>query len=144
MFVVDTNIFVYAAEKTFPRHRQARVLVENWMKSVEPWFVTWGILYEFMRVTTHPAVFPKPWSWSGAKSFVKVLLSSPSMKILPHTSKHFVILEQVVHECAEVKGNLVHDAHTAVLMKENEIREIRTCDTHFRKFRFLKVVDPFV
>jgi uncharacterized protein len=144
VFVVDTNIFIYAAEKTFPKHRQAHAMVEQWMQNPEPWFVTWGILYEFMRVTTHSAVFSKPWSWNGAKSFVKALLASPGIKILTHTPNHFAVLEQVVSGYGEIKGNLIHDAHIAVLMKEHGIREIRTCDNHFLKFGFLKVVDPFL
>jgi predicted nucleic acid-binding protein len=36
----------------------------------------------------------------------------------------------------------MHDLHTAAVMKEHGIAEIRTTDTDFRKFAFLRVVDP--
>lgn len=36
----------------------------------------------------------------------------------------------------------MHDVHTAVLMKEHGIDEIRTVDTDFHQFRFLRVVNP--
>lgn len=44
MFVVDTNILVYAAEKSFAEHAKALALIEKWMKGNTPWFVTWGNL----------------------------------------------------------------------------------------------------
>lgn len=42
----------------------------------------------------------------------------------------------------KIAGNLIHDLHTAVLMKEHGITEIRTADTDFHQFAFLRVVDP--
>ena len=36
----------------------------------------------------------------------------------------------------------VHDAHTAILMREHGIRRIRTRDMDFHRFGFLEVVDP--
>jgi uncharacterized protein len=39
-------------------------------------------------------------------------------------------------------GNLVHDAHTAILMREHGIRRIITRDVDFHRFPFLEVVDP--
>ena len=42
----------------------------------------------------------------------------------------------------DLKGNIVHDAHTAILMREHGIREICTRDTDFHRFSFLTVTDP--
>ena len=39
-------------------------------------------------------------------------------------------------------GNLLHDAHTAILMREHGIRRICTRDTDFNQFTFLEVIDP--
>jgi predicted nucleic acid-binding protein len=39
-------------------------------------------------------------------------------------------------------GNLVHEAHTAILMREPGIRRIVTRDTDFHRFPFLEIVDP--
>jgi hypothetical protein len=41
-----------------------------------------------------------------------------------------------------VAGNLLHDAHTAILMREHGIRQICTRDTDFHQFAFLEVIDP--
>ena len=38
----------------------------------------------------------------------------------------------------------MHDAETAVLMREHGIRRVCTRDTDFHRFAFLEVVDPMV
>jgi len=39
-------------------------------------------------------------------------------------------------------GNLVPDAHVATILREHGVRRIYTADTDFRKFDFLKVINP--
>jgi predicted nucleic acid-binding protein len=62
MLVVDTNILVYAADADSPWHAKARDWIENRRVRPDAWYVTWPILYEFMRVTTHSRVMRKPWT----------------------------------------------------------------------------------
>ncbi len=63
MFLVDTNILVYAANQAVPEHAVCRKLVEKWRNQSPPWYLTWKIIYEFLRVTTHPRVMPRPWDY---------------------------------------------------------------------------------
>lgn len=42
----------------------------------------------------------------------------------------------------QLAGNLVHDAETAVLMREHGIRRICTRDTDFHRFPFNEPIDP--
>ncbi|MFW5876911.1 MAG: TA system VapC family ribonuclease toxin [Myxococcota bacterium] len=142
MFVVDTNILIYAAETSFPEHTQCRARLQTWRDQPTAWYLTWNVLYEFVRVTTHPRVFSKPWPVSDAWSFVEALLASPSVGLLVATDRHSSVARQVWSEVPNVRGNLVHDAHTAVLMREHGIRRIYTRDTDFHRFAFLDVVDP--
>ncbi len=39
-------------------------------------------------------------------------------------------------------GNILHDAHTAILMREHGIGRIHTRDAAFHRFDVLDVVDP--
>jgi hypothetical protein len=142
MFVVDTNILIYAAERSFPEHERARRQVLTWRTQESAWYVTWGILYEFARVTTHPRVFHRPWSIHDAWLFVGALLAAPGLRVLVETDRHAEVGGEVWPEVSDVRGNLVHDAHTAVLMREHGIRRICTRDTDFHRFPFIEVVDP--
>ena len=42
----------------------------------------------------------------------------------------------------EAYGNLIHDFHTAVLMREHGLSRIYTRDTDFHRFPFLQPIDP--
>lgn len=142
MFVVDTNVLVYAADQDSPHHARCREGLGSWRAGTDAWFLTWGILYEFLRITTHPKVMRRPWTAAKAWEFVSVLLESPGLAVLIPTERHAAVAERVIDEIPHLAGNLVHDAHTAVLMREHGIRRIYTRDTDFHRFPFLEPVDP--
>ena len=93
-------------------------------------------------MTSHPRVLSNPWSLSNGARFLNQLLEAPTFQLLRHTERHLSIFSQVARELPDVRGNLVHDLHTAVLMREHSIRQICTNDTDFRRFHFLEVIDP--
>ena len=142
MVVVDTNVLVYAADTASAEQAQCRALLEDLRVRITPWCLTWGILYEFLRVVTHPRVFRRPWGTAQAWEFVEALLASPAVQILVHTARHPAVVAQTLAEVPGLRGNLLHDAHTAILMREHGIRRIYTRDSDFHRFGFLEVVDP--
>jgi toxin-antitoxin system PIN domain toxin len=142
VLVVDTNVLVYAADADSPPHARCRAWIEQQRTRAEAWYTTWPILYEFLRVTTHARVMRRPWSLTEAWGFVSALLASPGLEVLRPTAGHAAIAEQVFREVAHLTGNILHDAHTAVLMRENGIRRIVTRDTDFHRFTFLEPIDP--
>jgi toxin-antitoxin system PIN domain toxin len=142
MFVVDTNILLYAAERQFPEHERSRAALIGWRERVDAWYLTWSIVYEFVRVATHPRVFRRPWSAGSAWSFVEAVLAAPGLQILVETDRHARVARQIWDELPAMRGNLVHDAHTAILMREHGIREIYTRDADFHRFPFVRVTDP--
>ena len=142
MFVVDTNVLVYSADGDSPHHERCRRYLEQWRVSPDAWYVTWPIVYEFLRVTTHPRILRRPWSAAQAWGFVAAVLESPGLGVLVATERHTTVAERVIAEVPHLAGNLCHDAHTAVLMREHGIRRIYTRDADFHRFRFLEPVDP--
>jgi uncharacterized protein len=92
VFVVDTNVLLYAADESSEFHAPCRRLLEGLRSGPIPWFLTWGIVYEFLRVATHPRVYPNPWSTSEANALIGALLRSPSARLLTHTARHTKVL----------------------------------------------------
>jgi toxin-antitoxin system PIN domain toxin len=140
--VVDTNVLVYAANAGVPEHRACLQLVERLRHEAEPWRLTWGVLYEFLRVVTHPRVFDTPWSTPDAWGFIDALLASPSVDVLVETDRHRDVMVRVLRESPGVAGNLLHDLHTVALMREHGVRRIYTRDTDFHRFPSIEVLDP--
>jgi toxin-antitoxin system PIN domain toxin len=144
MFVVDTNIFVYAADEDSLFHVPCRGKIEEWRRQTSPWYATWGILYEFLRVVTHSRVFRQPWTAQKAWDFVEAILASPSFGLLVYSERHAEVAAEIVKKSAFLRGNILFDAQTAILMREHGIKKIFTRDTDFHRFAFLEPIDPTV
>lgn len=142
MFVVDTNVLVYAANSSSPHHAPCRKALDSWRRGTAAWYATWPILYEFLRVTTHSRVLSPPWPMAQAWAFVESLLASPGFGVMLPTSRHAAVAAQVVKDLPHVGGNVIHDLHTATLMREHGIRAIQTLDNDFHRFPWVEVLDP--
>jgi len=141
VLLVDTNVLVYAADADSSLHSKSRDWLARQRSRPDAWYTTWPILYEFMRVTTHPRVMRRPWRAPQAWEFVSALLASPGLGVLVPTLRHPDVVEEVLAELPHLAGNLLLDTHTAVLMREHGIRRICTQDMDFHRFPFLEVVD---
>lgn len=135
-------MLVYAVNGDSEFHLAGRRRLEEARRELSPTFLTWSICYEFLRVCTHPRVLPSPKQTPEAERFLSELLHSPGVELLTATPRHAAVLAQTVEELPEIRGNQMHDLHTAVLMREHGISRICTRDAGFRRFPFLTVIDP--
>lgn len=142
MFVVDTNVLLYAANGQCAEHDRCLRLVSEWRETEATWCVTWGILYEFLSVSTHRKETAHAASLSDSWRFIDGLLQSPGLQVLTETDRHAAIAEATFAEVPDLSGRHLHDAHVAILMREHGISRIVTRDTRFHRFPFLEVVDP--
>jgi len=142
LFVVDTNLLVCAAILECPGHDRAEQLLREWSASDERWFVTWSIIYEFLSVSTQRSAFASPPSFGVAWNYVVALNALPSFGILVETPRHAFVIRELVREYPHMAGTRFHDLHIAAIMRENGVTEIRTADTDFHQFKFLRVRNP--
>lgn len=140
--VFDTNSLVYAAREDSEFHAHCYRRIMEARDGALPVFITWNIGYEFLRVITHPRIYPQPWSLAEGCGFLAMLLESPSFGLLLPTEQHQRVLSEIARELPDIRGNLVHDLHTAALMREHGISQICALDGDFRRFPFLEIVDP--
>lgn len=136
---LDTNVLVYSANSDSPFHSACRRRVDE---AFSPTFLTWSICYEFLRVVTHPRTFESPWRTKDASRFLLRLLEARSVAVLAATGRHAAVLARTLSELPDLRGNVMHDVHTAVLMREHGVSRICTRDRDFRRFPFLTVIDP--
>lgn len=140
--VFDTNVLVYSVHQQSEFHGACLRKIEHARTAETPSYLTWNICYEFLRVTTHQRILPNHWTPAEGLEFLGRLLASPGFSLLLPTEKHLATLTEVAAEIPSVRGNVVHDMHTAVLMREHGISQICTMDSDFRRFPFLEVIDP--
>jgi uncharacterized protein len=142
VFVVDTNLLLYAADEDSPAQQRMRRLLAEWGSSTEPWLTVWSVIYEFLRVATHRSVFSHPLTFAEAWSFIESLRSSPSFGVLVETERHAEVVRDLTREYPRMSGNRLHDLHIAAVMREHGVVEIRTADAAFHEFKFLRVINP--
>ena len=75
------------------------------------------ICCEFLRVSMHPRAFKSPLAPGKAWQFLNELLDSPGFSLLRPTESHRAVLAQSLAELPEIRGNILHYLHTAVLMR---------------------------
>lgn len=144
MFVVDTNVLVYAANAGSDAHAACKSALERWRAQTGGWYLTWGICFEFLRVVTHRRILPAPLRATEAWQFLSALLHSPGLEMLAPSERYADVLRDIMHEMPALAGNQMHDLQTAALMRDRGIKTIYTRDTDFHRFRFLEVIDPTV
>ena len=140
--VFDTNVLAHAADMHSDSGEQCRRQVDRARRDSAPALRTWSGCYEYLRVTTHPQVFRSPWNGEAAYSFMASLLSSSGFQMLVATPCHSAVLKQKLSELLNLRGIVMHDLPTAVLLRENGITRICTHDNDFRRFPFSTVLDP--
>jgi hypothetical protein len=140
--VIDTNVLLYGANNEAPEHARARELLEAVGRTADAWYLTEGIVYEFLRVATHPKVFAAPLLARHALDFLRPLLRCANVHVLAAGAAHWSILDEVVAELRHPAGNLMFDVRTVALMREHGVARIYTSDTDFLQFAGIEVVDP--
>ncbi|MFH1437755.1 MAG: TA system VapC family ribonuclease toxin [Pseudomonadota bacterium] len=139
--LVDTNILLHAINRDSDRHSSCRGFIEQVSGGVDPWCLTWSIIYEFLRVSTHKSVFPNPLPPDQSVDTVNRLLSSSTLEMLLETEKHRQYLDRAYRAAGPIRGNTFHDCHIASLMLEHDVKYIATMDRHFRLFPFVEIVE---
>lgn len=139
---IDTNIFIYSHVKNCAGHEKVTEALQNVMDQNSPFYISWQTYYEYLRMITHPSVFrPAATLMEGIMSF-DCYLQHPQCHILSETRSHSEVVKELSKTVPFVKGNMVHDFHYAAILKEHGVKEILTCDMDFKKFDFLKVINP--
>lgn len=140
--VIDTNLRLYAANGDALESKPARELLLGVGLGRDAWYLTEGIVYEFLRAATHPKVFSAPLTAEEALSFVDALIRRDNVHVLTAGPAHWSILTGVLAELGHPSGNLMFDIRTVVLMREHGVGRIYSTDTDFLQFDGIEVVNP--
>ena len=142
LVLVDSNVLLYAINDDAQQHRAAARALKELANGDTQWALTWSVIYEFLRVATHPRALPAPLTFHRAWQFIDSLLELDSCVALRESPQHRQVLVQCANEAPRVSGDLVHDLRHAALMREHGIDEIVTYDADFRSFSWVAVVLP--
>jgi toxin-antitoxin system PIN domain toxin len=139
---VDVNVLVYASDQSSAFHPKARGLIERLARGPDLFYLFWPVVMGYLRIATHPAIFPRPLSADAATGNMEQLLTRPHVRA-PGEGESFWPEYRAASSRMFVRGNLVPDAHLVSLMRENGVRTLWTHDLDFRRFADIQARDPF-
>jgi uncharacterized protein len=139
---VDVNVLLYASDESSSFHLGALGLVEQLATGPDLLYLFWPVLIGYLRMSTHPTIFPRPLREHIATSNVEQLLALPHCRTVGE-QEDFWSVYRAATTGVGVRGNLVSDAHLVALMRQNGVTTLWTHDRDFRKFDGISVRDPF-
>lgn len=140
MRIVDANLLIYAIDERSPHHPRAREWLEDALSGSRTLGLPWAVLLAVIRLTTNPRVFEQPLGVADALDIVDGWLSRPSTVVVHPTDRHASLLRELLGHVG-VAGNLVNDAHLAVLAREHGA-ELVSADRDFGRFAGVRWTNP--
>lgn len=140
MTIVDANVLIYACNIDSQYHFAARRWLASALSSAEPVRLAWATIHAFLRIVTHPRIFPRPFSNRDAVTLVDEWLAQPSVAPIEPGQRYWPIFREVVRT-GQVRGDLMMDAHLAALAIEHGAA-LCTTDKDFTRFDGLRLVNP--
>ncbi len=139
---LDTNVLVYATHTASPFHPRARALVEHLVAGPALAYLLWPIITGYLRIVTHPTILGTPLTTAEATSNVEAMLAPSHIRVAGEGDGFWRSFQSVAAD-VKPRGNLIPDAHLVALMREHGVSTIWSNDRDFRKFRGIRVKDPF-
>ncbi len=140
MRLVDANVLIYAVNEDAEHHEASRRWLDDALSGSETVGFAWPVLLAFLRLATHPAVFPRPLTVADALDRVDAWLGSPAAIIVEPSAQHPHLLRRLLTDVGS-GGNVVNDAHLAAMATELRAA-IATFDNDFLRFPGVEVVRP--
>jgi toxin-antitoxin system PIN domain toxin len=141
-YAIDANLLLYASDASSAFHERALAFLRHCAEGPELLYLPWPTVMVYLRIATHPAIFEAPLSPAEAMDNVESLLRRPHVRTLGEDERFWEVYREITQGMV-VRGNLVPDAHLVALLIQNGVTNICTHDRDFRKFRGLRVRDPF-
>ncbi len=132
MKVVDANVLLYAVNERSAEHVVARRWLDGALAGSESVGFAWIVVLAFVRLATHPSVFPRPLSPEDAISAVHDWLAQPAAVVIEPPPRHIALLAGLLRSTGTA-ANLVNDAHLAALATEHGA-SIVSFDADFGRF----------
>jgi toxin-antitoxin system PIN domain toxin len=142
-FSLDTNILLYASDKSSLYYDQAKSFVETCMTGQQVFYLAWSTVMSYLRISTHPSIFNRPLTPDEAMRNVETLMHLPHVRFLSEEEGFWEGYRSAA-STVPTRGNLVPDTHLAALLRQYGIKTLYTRDRDFLKYPFLEVIDPFI
>jgi uncharacterized protein len=141
MYLVDANVLVYATDAAARQHDASRRwLDEELARGARYVGLPWPSILAYLRLVTNPRIYSPPAPPAEAWERAEEWLARPGAWMPEPGPRHRQLLGEIIHDVRPT-GNLIPDAHLAVLAREHGLTVVST-DSDFGKFRGIAWLNP--
>lgn len=140
MILVDANPLTYPPSRGAVHHEALRRLLREKTSGTIQVGLPRICILAFLRVTTHPRIFPVPLQPNQALAYVESWLAQPFVDAVAPGEGHWTVLHNPLRTTGSA-GNLTSDAHVAALAIEHGATVCST-DHDFKRFLGVHHVNP--
>ena len=137
---VDANVLLYAINVDDEAHEPAYELLQRLARGPDLLYLFWPTIMGFLRIATHPAIFPEPVATDIAMAAVAELIERPHVRTRGEGEGYWETYRATA--LSDTRGNHVPDAHLAALMRQHGVGTIYTRDRDFNRYEGIDVRDP--
>lgn len=141
-FAVDANVLLYASDRGSPYASRATEFLGHCASGHDLFYLAWPTIMSYLRIATHAGIFASPLSPDEAMRNVENLRGLPHVRTLGEEDGFWDVYRSLA-TAFPIRGNAVPDAHLAALLRQHGVGTLYTNDADFRRFSFLRVVNPF-
>ncbi|MGW7819026.1 TA system VapC family ribonuclease toxin [Streptomyces puniciscabiei] len=134
------NVLVYAFREEAKEHEAYRKWLTDRLRGEEPVAFNAEVASGFVRLVTHPRIFPRPVTAAAALDFLQAIRDAPVTTPLYEGPRHWEIFDRLCRRVA-ARGSLVPDAYLAALAIESGAT-FYSADRDFARFPGLRWQHP--
>ena len=132
MTVVDANVLLYAVDRSARHHEEATAWLDRALSGRETVAIPWICLLAFVRIATHPAIYPRPLEASRALDLVESWVGRRNVIVPSVGAEHLPAVREAI-EATGSAGTLVNDAYLAAIARHGDATVV-TFDGDFARF----------
>ena len=140
MTLIDANLLLYAAIRSFPEHDTARAWLDSRLNGTVKVGLPWPSVLAFVRLASNRRVFARPLRVAEAWAQATTWLNLETVWMPAPTDEHPKILGAVLADVGN-DAELVPDAHLAALAIEHGLT-LMSAGRDFARFRGLTWENP--
>ena len=141
-YSIDANVLLYAANRAAPENAAATAFLTQTVTRPDILVLAWVTVAAFLRIATHPRIFPSPLTPSQAEDSIERLLAVPHVRLVAEQDAFWTGYRSA--SSPSNRGNSVPDTFLAAILRQHGVKTLYTRDAAFRRFAFLDIRDPFV
>lgn len=132
MKLVDTNVLVYATDRSTKQHELARTWLDQSLSRGERLLFPWLNLVAFIRIVTHRSIMANPMTGEQAIEAVEHFLSAPGAIVAVPDSNQLARMKALLM-ATDTGGNIVNDAYLAAVALQYDAPVV-SFDNDFSRF----------